>query len=136
VADRLKQVSISTLQRNTPYAGQSTEADRIALAPDTMWDDGQRTFLRFPGNRRVPHAWQILPDGKEGVVGQTTVDDPDTRGHLLIIEQVVSMLRLRDGDAVLCITNQAYDPTSRNPGTGTVDPGVLRQTRGMADAGP
>src|SRR4029453_9572697 len=89
-ANRLKQVSLSTLQRNTAYQGQGTEADRAALAPsappgeDAMWDDGQRTFLRYPGNRRVPHAWQILPDGKEGVVGQTTVADPSTNGNLLI----------------------------------------------------
>jgi type IV secretion system protein VirB9 len=142
VADRLKQVSVSTLQRNVAYEGQGTDADRAALTPaapagqDAMWDDGQRTFLRFPGNRRVPHAWQIMPDGKEGVVGQTTVADPSTNGTLLIIEQVVLMLRLRDGDAVLCITNHAYDATGRNPGTGTVDPGVLRQTLGVADARP
>ena len=94
-----------------------------------MWDDGQRTFLRYPGNRRVPHAWQVLPDGKEGVVGQTTTADPSNQGNLLIIEQVVSMLRLRDGDAVLCITNRAYDPVGHRTGTGTVDPGVVRQVR-------
>jgi type IV secretion system protein VirB9 len=141
-ADRLKQVSLSTIQRNTAYEGLGTEADRAALAPsappgqDAMWDDGQRTFLRYPGNRRVPHAWQILPDGREGVVGQTTMADPSARGNLLIIEQVVPMLRLRDGGAVLCVTNRAYDAAGRNPGTGTVDPGVYRQARGMADAGP
>jgi type IV secretion system protein VirB9 len=141
-ADRLKQVNLSTLQRNTAYEGQGTDADRAALIPsaspgqDAMWDDGQRTFLRYPGNRRVPHAWQILPDGKEGVVGQTTMADPSTNGNLLIIEQVVPMLRLRDGEAVLCITNRAYDAAGRNPGTGTVDPGVVRQARGVADAGP
>ena len=58
-ADRLAQVQISTLQRNIAYDGQGTEADRAALAPaapaglDAMWDDGQRTFLRYPGNRAV-----------------------------------------------------------------------------------
>ena len=69
-------------------------------------------------------------------MGQTTTADPSNQGNLLIIEQVVSMLRLRDGDAVLCITNRAYDAAGRNLGTGTVDPGVLRQTRGVADARP
>ena len=79
VADRLKQVSVSTLQQNVAYQRQATDADKAVLAPsappglDAMWDDGQRTFLRYPGNRRVSHAWQILPDGKEGLVGQTTV---------------------------------------------------------------
>jgi type IV secretion system protein VirB9 len=39
------------------------------------------------------------------------------------------MLRLRDGNSVLCITNRAYDPVGHRTGTGTVDPGVVRQVR-------
>ncbi|MFC7694210.1 hypothetical protein ACFQY5_37600 [Paeniroseomonas aquatica] len=37
------------------------------------------------------------------------------------------MLRLRDGEAVLCIINQGFDATGRNPGTGTTDPDVVRE---------
>ncbi|UEM08130.1 TrbG/VirB9 family P-type conjugative transfer protein (plasmid) [Skermanella rosea] len=128
-ADRLQTISLSSIRRNTAYDGQATEADRAALAPSEMWDDGQRTYLRYPGNRRVPHAFQVLPDGKEGVIGQQTVPDPELRGNMLILQGVVPMMRLRDGDAVLCIANRAYDPVGRNPGTGTVDPGVSRLSR-------
>ena len=135
-ADRLAQVQISTLQRNIAYDGQGTDADRVALAPtapaglDAMWDDGQRTFLRYPGNRPVPVAYQVLPDGAEAVIGQSTVADPATHGSLLIIHSVVPMMRLRSGESILCITNRTYDPIGRNPGTGTVDPGVVREMRG------
>ena len=135
VSDRLTQVQQSVLDRNTAYDGQGTDTDRMALAPsapaglDAMWDDGQRTFLRYPGNRSVPLAYQVLPDGSESVIGQSTVVDAATKGSILIIHSVVPMLRLRDGTSVLCITNNAYDPVGHRTGTGTVDPGVVRQVR-------
>jgi type IV secretion system protein VirB9 len=127
--ERLQTVSLNATHRNMRYDGWATEADRAALAPSEMWDDGQRTYLRYPGNRRIPVAWQVMADGKEGVVGQSTDTDPTTSGVLLVVQGVVPMLRLRDGGAVLCIVNRAYDPTGRNPGTGTVDPGVQRLNR-------
>jgi type IV secretion system protein VirB9 len=135
VADRLTQVQQSVLSRNVAYDGQGDAADRAALSPtapaglDAMWDDGQRTYLRYPGNRPVPLAYQVMPDGAESVIGQNTVVDTATRGSLLIIHSVVPMLRLRDGNSVLCITNRAYDPVGHRTGTGTVDPGVVRQVR-------
>jgi type IV secretion system protein VirB9 len=135
VADRLTQVQQSALARNVAYDGQGTDADRIALAPtapaglDAMWDDGQRTYLRYPGNRSVPLTYQVMPDGTESVIGQSTVVDSATKGSLLIIHGVVPMLRLRSGESVLCITNNAYDPVGHRTGTGTVDPGVVRQVR-------
>jgi type IV secretion system protein VirB9 len=136
VSDRLQQVQISTLRRNIAYDGQATEADRVAIAPsappglDAMWDDGQRTFLRYPGNRGTPVAYQVLADGTEATIGQNVVVDPATKGSLLIIHKVVPMLRLRDGASVVCITNNAYDPTGTNSGTGTVDPGIVRDVKG------
>jgi type IV secretion system protein VirB9 len=95
-----------------------------------MWDDGQRTFLRYPGNRGTPIAYQVLADGTEATVGQNVVVDPATKGSLLILHKVVPMLRLRDGTSVVCITNNAYDPTGTNSGTGTVDPGIVRDVKG------
>lgn len=136
VADRLQQVQTSTLRRNVSYDGQGTESDRLFLAPsapaglDAMWDDGQRTLLRYPGNRGTPVAYEVLANGTEAVIGQNVVVDPDTKGSMLILHKVVQMLRLRDGDSVLCITNTAYDPVGSNPGTGTADPGVFRDVKG------
>jgi type IV secretion system protein VirB9 len=134
-ADRLQQATLTAAHRNESYVGRGTDADRAALAPAAIWDDGQRTYLRYPGNRRVPVAWQVMPDGKEGVVGQSTDADPTTNGTLLVVQSVAPMLRLRDGDAVLCIVNRAYDPVGRNPGTGTVTPDVQRQSREGATHG-
>lgn len=139
-ADRLEQVDQSVLQKNTDYVGQGTDADRLALAPaappgqPAIWDDGQRTFLRYPGNRAIPIAYQVLANDQAAVIGQAVAPDPSTNGNFLIVEGVVPMLRLRQGGAVLCIVNQGYNATGRNPGTGTVDPGVIRETRRPRDA--
>lgn len=129
-AARLRQdVIAGETVRNARYQGQG---DR-ALAPSSlggepaMWDDGQRTYLRYPGNRRVPMIYQVLPDGREGVVGQSADPDPTTRGTLVTLHGVFPMIRLRDGRSVLCIANQGYDPVGRNPGTGTTSPDVVRE---------
>ncbi|WP_424138826.1 TrbG/VirB9 family P-type conjugative transfer protein [Roseomonas chloroacetimidivorans] len=135
-AARLVQASaLGTVRKNLAYDGQGTTADRTALAPaatttePAIWDDGARTFLRYPGNRRPPMPYQILADGTEAVVGQSTNPDPTTNGNILVLHGVFPMIRLRDGDNVLCIVNRAYDPIGQNPGTGTVSPDVLRVSR-------
>lgn len=135
-ADRLRQHTISgETVRNARYDGQGTAADRAALAPSSgstepaMWDDGHRTYLRYAGNRRVPMVYQILPDGREGVVGQSADADPTTHGTLVTAHGVFPALKLRDGKAVLCIRNAGWDGgQGRNPGTGTVSPDVVRES--------
>lgn len=134
-ADRLRQHAIGgETVRNARYDGQGTDADRAALAPSSggtepaMWDDGHRTYLRYAGNRRVPMVYQVLPDGRPGVVGQSADADPTTRGTLVTLHGVFPALQLRDGKAVLCIVNRGWDGgQGRNPGTGTVSPDVVRE---------
>jgi type IV secretion system protein VirB9 len=138
-AARLRQTSLGGapgVRENRRYEGRGTAEDRAALAPAAgsvptaaaMWDDGMRTFLRYPGNRRPPMVYGVAPDGTERLVGHHVDADPTTNGLLLVLHGVFPMLRLRDGERVLCLNNQAYDPTGRNPGTGTVDGGVARET--------
>lgn len=133
-ASRLRQNRIAgETVRNADYRGQGTAEDRAALAPmsssrePAIWDDGQRTYLRFPGNRRVPMVFQVLADGREAAVGQSADADPTTNGTLVTLHGVFRMLRLREGKAVLCITNAAFDPVGRNPGTFTTSPDVVRE---------
>jgi type IV secretion system protein VirB9 len=105
---------------NWNYDGQG---DR-ELAPAEVWDDGQSTFLRFPGNRRVPAIFAILADGREAAVNYTV----NTVG-LVTVHQTGPALRLRDGRLVLCVLNRASDATGRNAGTGTTSPDVVREIR-------
>lgn len=105
---------------NWNYDGQG---DR-ELAPAEVWDDGQSTFLRFPGNRRVPAIFSVLTDGREAAVNYSA----NTSG-LITIHQTGPALRLRDGGLVLCILNRTHDAIGRNPGTGTTSPDVVRELR-------
>lgn len=118
--ERLRVAQATPSGVNWNYDGQG---DR-ALAPAEVWDDGQSTFLRFPGNRRIPAIFSVLPDGREAAVNYSA----DARG-LVTIHQTGPTLRLRDGDLVLCILNRAVDATGRNPGTGTTSADVVREIR-------
>lgn len=134
-ADRLRAGTVSGESvRNARYNGQGTAADRAALAPSSggrepaMWDDGYRTYLRYAGNRRLPMVYQVLPDGRPGLVGQSADADPTTRGTLVTLHGVFPALQLRDGKAVLCVVNRGWDGgQGRNPGTGTASPDVVRE---------
>ena len=129
--------------RNAEYHGQGTEADRAALAPSSgsrepsAWDDGHRTYLRYAGNRRIPMVYQVLPDGREGLVGQNTDADPTTNGKLVVLHGVFPALKLRDGKSVLCVVNRGWDGgRGRNPGTGTVSPDVVREATPVREDAP
>lgn len=119
--ERLQLASTATPgAANWNYDGQG---DR-ELAPAEVWDDGQSTFLRFSGNRRLPAVFSVLPDGREAAVNTST----STAG-LVTVHQTGSMLRLRDGSRVLCLFNRAFDATGRNAGTGTTSADVVRELR-------
>jgi type IV secretion system protein VirB9 len=121
--ERLQLASTATATPGVMNWNYDGQGDR-ALAPAEVWDDGQSTFLRFPGNRRVPAIFSVLADGREAAVNYSV----STAG-LITVHQTGPALRLRDGGLVLCIVNRAHDATGRNPGTGTTSPDVVREIR-------
>lgn len=100
------------------------KGDEAATTPPgfapVVWDDGQSTFFRFPGNQRVPTISAITPDGREGAVNLST------SGDLVTAQQVAAKWVLRDGRQVACVVNHAYDPVGIRPDTGTSSPNVER----------
>ena len=97
------------------------------IGPTEIFDDGFSTWLRFPGNLKVPTNYSTAtPDGKESqLVGQTTEDN-----GLIKLHGVYQQLRFRDGNLVLCAFNQAFDPLGNDPATGTTtSPTVTRDLR-------
>jgi type IV secretion system protein VirB9 len=121
--DRLQLASTNPATPGTLNWSYDGQGDRD-LAPAEVWDDGQSTFLRFPGNRRVPAIFSVLADGREAAVNYSA----NTAG-LITIHQTNGAFRLRDGGLVLCIFNRAFDPSGRNAGTGTTSPDVVREIR-------
>jgi type IV secretion system protein VirB9 len=96
------------------------------LLPSAMWDDGQQTHIRWPGNVRVPAVYVIGPDGKE-MLANFSVENGEVTVH-----QTDRMFRFRDGDTVLCVFNRGWDPVGANPGTGTTSPSVVREIKGAS----
>lgn len=105
---------------NRRYIGQG---DR-RIEPAGVWDDGNSTFFHFPGNVRVPAIFVLNPDGKEATATYTV------EGNIVVVHQVARAFRLRDGQDVLCVFNQAFNPVGSNPGTGTTSPAVERTIKG------
>jgi type IV secretion system protein VirB9 len=94
-----------------------------SILPLEVWDNGFSTVFRFPGNVRVPSIFVINPDGKEATA------DYSVKGNLVQVSTVARQWRLRDGQTVLCVFNQSFNPIGENPGTGTTSTDVQRITK-------
>jgi len=102
--------------RNWHYVAQG---DR-SLLPLQVFDNGYSTVFQFPGNVRIPSIFVVNPDGKEATPNYAT------KGDLVQVDSVARGWRLRDGQTVLAIWNQAFNPIGLNPGTNTTSPTVQR----------
>ena len=102
--------------RNWRYVAQG---DR-SFFPFEVFDNGDSTVFRFPGNVRIPSIFQINPDGKEATPNYSV------KGDLVQVDSVARGWRLRDGKTVLCIWNLAFDAVGQKPPTETTSPNVQR----------
>lgn len=108
--------------RNWRYMAQGAPA----IEPTEVSDNGRQTAFRFPGNMRLPTVYTVAPDGAETIVPYTVIEDR------VVVQTAAREFILRDGQAVLRIINQGFDPVGRNPGTGTGSPDLTRTVRSPA----
>lgn len=108
--------------RNWRFSAQGS----VDLEPEAVFDDGKETTFRFAGNREVPAIYLINSDGSESLVPK------DVRGELVVVHATAREFRLRKGNVVLCVFNEAFDPVGINPGTNTTSPSVERRARKSA----
>lgn len=106
--------------RNYEYWGCGSDG----LMPDSAYDDGRFTYLRFSANRDMPAVFEELPGGQEALIN-THVD-----GDTIVVHRVVSKLVLRKGAQVSCIQNRAFNPHGISTPSGTVNPAVERVITG------
>ena len=96
------------------------------LAPSEVTYNGQFTIMRFPRNQQLPAIFTVRPDGSEAVVPY------DVRGEFVVIHEVARQFRLRRGDALSCIWNNAYDRYGPDNSSGTASPDVERSLDGSS----
>lgn len=92
-----------------------------AIEPRCPMDNGQWTLMRFPGLSSKPAVYIVTGDNEERLARQ------HGSGDFVVVEEIAEHFRLRLGQDVLDILNDAYDPAGRPTDTGTVSSGVLRE---------
>jgi type IV secretion system protein VirB9 len=95
-----------------------------ALQPESAWDDGVQTHLRFGARQELPAVFVHNEDGSESLVNFTVAADE------LIVHRVVRRLIVRRGHLAGCIGNQRFAGTGATLQSGTLAPDVRRVPRG------
>jgi type IV secretion system protein VirB9 len=94
------------------------------IVPTAVFDDALFTYLRLPGNREVPAVFHVMADGQESMVNTRMEDD------MLVVDRVSRLMRLRVGNQVVSVINEAFDLDGRSVNkTGMTVSGVQRTVR-------
>jgi type IV secretion system protein VirB9 len=106
--------------RNLDYAYCGSRA----IQPESAWDDGVQTHLRFGARQELPAIFAHNEDGSESLVNFTVEADE------LIVHRVVRRLIVRRGRLTGCIVNQRFAGAGAELDSGTLAPDVRRVIRG------
>lgn len=98
--------------RNLAWTAQGD----VDLQPSEVTDNGRFTVMRFPGQQAIPALFEVGDDGSERLIPY------DVRGEFVVIHGVPRALRLRRGNAILCLFNEAWSPAQAQTHTGTASP--------------
>lgn len=79
-----------------------------AIAPVSVWDDGQFTCMRFSSSTDLPVVFRLLPDGKEALVNSHMEDD------VMVIHETSKEFRVRLGSLVLGLKSDTIKPAGYN----------------------
>lgn len=89
------------------------------ITPRCPISNGEWTLMRFPGLTHKPAVYVVTGENDERLARQHAADE------FVVVEEIAAHFRLRLGDDVLDILNDAYEPAGR-PGGGTITPDVER----------
>lgn len=94
------------------------------ISPTTARDDGRFTYLTFSNNRDMPAVYSVNAEDAESLI------NTNVEGNTIIIHRVLPKLRLRKGNAVVCIRNDSFQPDGGTDNvSGTIAPEVERVIR-------
>jgi len=97
-----------------------------ALRPESVWDDGVRTWVRWSGRAEQPAVFVRNDDGGE------TLLNFSIQGDELVVQRVAHQFILRRGGLRGCIVNKAFAGAGERLPSGTVSPAVERRASGGA----
>jgi type IV secretion system protein VirB9 len=107
--------------RNSNYWG----CGAAAIRPETAYDDGVQTRLKFAAHSEFPTLYVKNDDDSESLVNFTVDHDE------VVIHRVARSFVLRRGRLVACIQNRAFDGGGERLESETLVPGVERITKGV-----
>ena len=93
------------------------------LKPESAWDDGVQTRIRFAPQQEMPAIFVRNDDGTESLVN-FTVDSGE-----LILHRVSRAFTVRRGRLAGCIVNKGFTGAGERLESGTVAPAVQRVTK-------
>jgi type IV secretion system protein VirB9 len=94
-----------------------------ALKPESAWDDGVQTHLRFGARQELPALFVSNDDGSESLLNFSVESEE------LIVHRIARRFIVRRGQLVGCIVNERFAGSGDALASGTVAPSVRRVTR-------
>ena len=92
------------------------------LAPQAVYDNGRFTYMKFKANTDFPAVYRVSSDG-EAIINSHIEDS------VLVIHGVYPEYRLRAGDDVVGIYNEAYNGGGTAVQDGTTVEGLVREIK-------
>jgi type IV secretion system protein VirB9 len=125
IAQRLK--ASQPEPRNLNYSVQSNLKGGD-ITPKAVFDDGNFTYFKFPGNAELPTIFIIASDGKEARVNF------NMEGDFMVVQHLGRKFVLRLGKSVVSVWNESFDPKGIAPVGNTTVAGVTRENNGGSSA--
>jgi type IV secretion system protein VirB9 len=79
------------------------------VQPSRIFDDGTATYFEWPKDKSLPAIFAISEDGSESLV------NTNVRGDYVVVDQIATRFRLRDGKNVVTVLNQAAAHATSRP---------------------
>lgn len=125
VAARLASAQPEIKNKNYTLEGNRKGAD---VTPKAVFDDGNFTYFKFPGNSEIPTIFIIGLDGKEARTNFNMA------GDYVVVQRTGRKFVLRLGKSVVSVFNQGFDAEGIPPGDGTTVAGIAREYVGPGHA--